>query len=336
MFLKKKILLFFLSSFLYFLMIALIVYIFSILSLIKGKTHNFFWVTSIQKEVYFGGLINLWQQNKKCTNFDEDLLYVPAKGECKFENIEFKTVITIKDQHRDNKNRLNIPNNKKNNIVVIGDSVTMGWGVNDDETFSSLLERKINRKVYNLGVSSYGTRRELKRLVKSGYLEKADTILIQYCDNDLSENIELSNNKKYTADYYNYLMTYEPKKFDNYKFLLRKYKSSWRLFFKDLTNIFRNNEPKISFAKHYSALEKVLNEYNDFFLNKKVIVFHVAPSKNFFYDMSSFNYKNFEFINIIVDPKKHNFTIDPHLNKNGNEYVASKLFNELKTILPKH
>ena len=43
----------------------------------------------------------------------------------------------------------------------------MGWGVNDDETFSALLEKNLNRNVYNLSVSSYGTRRELIRLEKS-------------------------------------------------------------------------------------------------------------------------------------------------------------------------
>ena len=33
----------------------------------------------------------------------------------------------------------------------------MGWGVNDNETFSHILENKINKNVYNLAVSSYGT-----------------------------------------------------------------------------------------------------------------------------------------------------------------------------------
>ena len=45
----------------------------------------------------------------------------------------------------------------------------MGWGVNDDETFSALLEKNLNRNVYNLSVSSYGTKRELIRLEKVIY-----------------------------------------------------------------------------------------------------------------------------------------------------------------------
>ena len=37
----------------------------------------------------------------------------------------------------------NHPSNDNNGIVVLGDSHAMGWGVNDDETFSSILENKI-------------------------------------------------------------------------------------------------------------------------------------------------------------------------------------------------
>ena len=47
-------------------------------------------------------------------------------------------------------------------ILVLGDSIAMGWGVNDYETFSYLLEKNLKMKVYNLGVSSYGTIREIK------------------------------------------------------------------------------------------------------------------------------------------------------------------------------
>ena len=54
------------------------------------------------------------------------------------------------------KNNL-IENN--NGIAILGDSHAMGWGVNDEETFAALLENKINKKVYNLAVSGYATKR---------------------------------------------------------------------------------------------------------------------------------------------------------------------------------
>ena len=58
-----------------------------------------------------------------------------------------------------------------------------------------VLEKKINRRVYNLAVSGYATERELIRLEKSNLLSKIDTIIIQYCNNDYHENLA-SNNKK--------------------------------------------------------------------------------------------------------------------------------------------
>ena len=74
----------------------------------------------------------------------------------------------------------------------MGDSFAMGWGVNDNETFSYLLEKKINRPVYNLGVSGYGTVRELIRFKEANLLDKIDTIIIQYCYNDYGENVDYS------------------------------------------------------------------------------------------------------------------------------------------------
>ena len=64
----------------------------------------------------------------------------------------------------------NHPPNDNNGIVVLGDSHAMGWGENDGDTFSSILEHKINRPVYNLAVSGYGTARELIRLEKSNLI----------------------------------------------------------------------------------------------------------------------------------------------------------------------
>ena len=59
-------------------------------------------------------------------------------------------------------------------IAIVGDSHAMGWGVNDEETFAAVLQRIANRPVYNLGVGSYATERELIRLEKSGLLNQVD------------------------------------------------------------------------------------------------------------------------------------------------------------------
>jgi hypothetical protein len=56
---------------------------------------------------------------------------------------------------RDNQRSLTQPE-----IVVAGDSYAMGWGVQQDESFPELIERRTGRRVLNAAVSSYGTVRE--------------------------------------------------------------------------------------------------------------------------------------------------------------------------------
>ena len=57
-----------------------------------------------------------------------------------------------------------------------------------------LLENQINRPVYNLSISGFGTVRQLIRLKNSKLLEDTDTILIQYCFNDFGENLNFDIN----------------------------------------------------------------------------------------------------------------------------------------------
>jgi hypothetical protein len=39
-------------------------------------------------------------------------------------------------------------------VVVTGDSFAMGWGVNDAETFSAVLQERYHHRTTNAGVSS--------------------------------------------------------------------------------------------------------------------------------------------------------------------------------------
>jgi lysophospholipase L1-like esterase len=64
----------------------------------------------------------------------------------------------------------------------------MGWGVNDGETFASLIASSIEAPVLNLGVASYGTVREILRVRMQPRFQDANCIVIQYSWNDFDEN----------------------------------------------------------------------------------------------------------------------------------------------------
>ena len=52
--------------------------------------------------------------------------------------------------------------------MVIGGSFSLGWGVNDEDTFSSKLQKKYtNFKVYNFGQGGYGSVQSLLLLERT-------------------------------------------------------------------------------------------------------------------------------------------------------------------------
>jgi hypothetical protein len=85
-----------------------------------------------------------------------------------FENREFKTTVHMNSLGlRGPEINLRAPGRRR--ILLLGDSVTVGWGVNDDETFAALLQsRHANWDVLNGGVAGYSTRNEWGLLRQKG------------------------------------------------------------------------------------------------------------------------------------------------------------------------
>jgi len=126
---------------------------------------------------------SLIQFDPNCARYDSGLFYTLKPGTCSFGNIEFQNTYRISEPGvRDEAASLDAPE-----IIVLGDSHAMGWGVEQDQALPQVLGRKLGRKVLNAAVSSYGTAREmlmLKRLNTSNL----KVLVVQYSDNDLPEN----------------------------------------------------------------------------------------------------------------------------------------------------
>lgn len=78
-------------------------------------------------------------------------------------------------------------------IIVLGDSVTLGHGVSDDETFSYVLEQRLSdlrpTEVINMGVSGFGTAEELIQLRAMGLAYQPDLVILTYFPNDPYNNM---------------------------------------------------------------------------------------------------------------------------------------------------
>lgn len=305
-------------------MAGAIIYFASLLLLQQGKLLDLPWVVSAQKSLYRGGMVdaNSWLK-PGCIQSDPDLIYKPALGTCKFNDIEFNTTLNF-----DNEGRYTGPKPAGTGIAVIGDSHAMGWGVNDLETFSAQLQKLSGRPIYNLGVASYGTARELIRLEKSGMLGKVDTVIIQYCNNDKSENLEFDTASKEELHRKVFGPYPAPVQGNKLAFIARGYWLTLAAPFRSLAEKIRRK----SFRPHYDALIPVLEKHRTALAGKRVIVFYSNA-----YGQKYRNYPagqdtqmhNVYFVDLDLDYRIYH-KLDNHLSPEGHRKVAERLWNYLQ------
>ena len=137
---------------------------------------------SLGRELYLGDRM-LVTISDECGAWDPDLGYRLKPGGCTFVNTEFRTRIRVNSAGlRGAEEALDAPE-----IIVLGDSFAMGWGVEESEAFPEELGELSGRRVLNAGLASFGTVREL-RLLSRLDRRALKTVVIQFCNNDYVEN----------------------------------------------------------------------------------------------------------------------------------------------------
>jgi len=73
-------------------------------------------------------------------------------------------------------------------IALLGDSLTLGWGVEEGDSFKSLLEEKLNRitptEILNFGAGNYNTEQEVHLFLERGLKYRPDKVVVFYFIND--------------------------------------------------------------------------------------------------------------------------------------------------------
>ncbi len=126
---------------------------------------------------------SLVQAEAEGARYDRELTYTLRPGRFRFVNREFDVELQVNRQGlRDTEEALSGPE-----VIVLGDSFAMGWGVAQEQAFPQRLASLTGLKVLNAGVPSYGTAREVKLLER---LDSTRTrfLLVQYDENDHNEN----------------------------------------------------------------------------------------------------------------------------------------------------
>jgi hypothetical protein len=81
-------------------------------------------------------------------------------------------------------------------VLLLGDSFTFGLGVNDDQTYAALIERKLGGacggsplEVINAGVSAFSTSQEVVLLEREGLALDPELVIVGYFVNDADDNL---------------------------------------------------------------------------------------------------------------------------------------------------
>jgi lysophospholipase L1-like esterase len=81
-------------------------------------------------------------------------------------------------------------------LVFLGDSLTFGWGVEEDLRFESILERELGKRapteIINLGTGNYNTVQEVELFLAKGMKYKPDEVVVFWFVNDAEPTPQVS------------------------------------------------------------------------------------------------------------------------------------------------
>lgn len=121
--------------------------------------------------------------------YDSLLGWVHEPGqEGVFETPQFHTLVRINEKGLRDRSHSYERQNGTERILVLGDSFAWGYGVEESERFSQLLEKSLDAEVINAGVSGYSTDQELLWYQNEGSKYETDLVILVVAGNDVSDN----------------------------------------------------------------------------------------------------------------------------------------------------
>ena len=321
------------------------------------------------RELYFRlNLRNIIQYDSSCFEVSRTLIYEPKKNSsCIQENFEFKNEVKF-GKYR---NRIDSYGESTNyDLIVLGDSQGMGWGVSDKEIFTNVLQANGIRTL-NLSVSSYATAKELFTL-KRWALENPNAysdvefVVIQYEPGDIYENMQYLKEpnmvinavnfadwkdwweNQFSQKNYNHISYKGYPKLITYPYIIKNFYS------RKIRTLFGQNWIYFDFIKdgstfkvenqknHAEPLSDLLRSYKDILENKKIIIFVTdwyglnvdKVKENLITEFSKSKDKYLK--NVIFssldgdDISKYYYLIDDHMNSLGHFEMGNKILSIIK------
>ena len=232
---------------------------------------------------------------------------------------------------------LNELKNFQRRILVIGSSVTLGWGVKEDKIFTNILQKISEQKnqnwlVINGGIGNYNTERYINNYMENWQDLNATDIVVQFFVND-TEILKDGKVNFFTKHTHTGVMVWKfinalksdlsPENIDSYyKKLYEDDFEGLKIAVKELKKLNSHCEDKeINCIIILTPDIHKLNPYKLKFINKKMK--SIAKEINFkIYDLLP----AFENIN---GPELWNDYNDPHPNEFGHEILGKEIYKLL-------
>jgi lysophospholipase L1-like esterase len=320
------------------------------LSYIFMFNYGFKWLSPETKYAkWFGHYRGVALENRSMIQFqgesaqyDKELFYTLKPGSSTFKSYEFNTEYNVNALGlRDDSESLENPE-----VLFLGDSFTMGWGVGQNESFPAVFENKTKYKTLNTGISSYGTARESRMMART-QTDSLKAIIIQYHETDLEENdFYIKNNRlgSRTSEEFdnqvvanNRVLKYYPFKYIKIavlNFAKQKTAETANSTEAVLTGAFQtypnyvNDFYKILGKIHEIKNVPVILTYTGSFYTEPLVIqsFEKYAKEN--------NIQNVHFVNLAGILKDTDyFYFDDHLNASGHQKVGEALAIKIKEIL---
>ena len=322
---------------LYLFVVALFVEvgIYSTFTLVRQQQIKSPAIIQFSKEMYFQYFRNIPSFQMGLGKYDPDLFYTLKPGNSVNSNLEYSNHYQVNSQGtRDDNASLEFPG-----IIVLGDSHSMGWGVEQDETFANLLERKTKKKILNTGIVSYGTAREFLMFQKLK-TDSCQTIIWQYCSNDYRENysflengnqLKISSEREYQFRYKRNVLQ------SNYY----PFKYCFETFAHQIRKVIKPKKQEIqplelpNQVDNFFSIIKLMQEG----FKGEIIIFNLESfdtTDKYYLAFKKYVEENhLEKIQLIdfstILEKEDYFIIDGHINASGHQKVSEAIFRKIQS-----
>lgn len=240
-----------------------------------------------------------------------------------------------------------ISKDKKNAIrlLLLGDSVTFGWGVNQEEIFPEVLEKMLNQnslnkiEVINSGVGGYNIYQESQYFLTEGIYFNPDMVMLLFANNDFEIKSVINERNKSHNLIFNSISGVE--RLFKGTMLAHLIKFKWKYhWFPAQETVVSMPQGSHAVAKYLREISSVCNELRIPFL---VFVFQYDLNQyekqimNFVKRVGLENgfrvYSTCEFFCNKEIKKLRNSMVDSHPNSNGHKLLADGIYSKIKDII---